>query len=174
MFLNSLYFFKIYFSRIAFSDTGLIQRLRIWSGFRRWILWMAFIEVAQTSTSIEFNMGFRCWYCSLQLHRRNFSSFRYQSIVGLCFLNHGIPRTILWFEIFIMSNWIFSQCCWIRIGVGRVSFRMYPPSWEMGVPSMTLSSIGLTFRCSGIINFSTTLGEMKFPVAPESIMAVVN
>ena len=130
IFLNFLYFLKIsVFSEIAHSDIGFIQKFRIWSEFFRWIFWITFVEIAQILTFIRFYVACICnGRTSVYLYRKNFNFFRFQFTVGLCFFNHGIFKTILWPDIFIISNWIFSECCWIFIIISRVSFLMYFPS----------------------------------------------
>src|ERR1700712_687189 len=52
------------------------------------------------------------------LHRSllNVIFFSFQSIVGLCFLNHGIPRMTTWFWRF--ATWKVANSLWLLMSIG--------------------------------------------------------
>lgn len=69
----------------------------------------------------------------------------------------------------IMSNTINSWCCWSIMGTETVSLST-PGSCD---PSTAVNSTGCAFLRVLIPSRSTAVGLMKFPLAPESSIAMV-
>jgi hypothetical protein len=94
----------------------------------------------------------------------------FQSMLGLCFRNHGSPMIIGEFPI--VMQWSLMSSLWSLITIVTMA------SSVTGLPSNSRPSTARTFRGT---NFfvrgnpccSANLRSIKFSVAPQSIMAIV-
>jgi len=92
----------------------------------------------------------------------------FQSIVGLCSLNHGIPRMTSWFWRF--ATWKIANCRWLLMSIGTFVIWVTGPI-GLGFPSARYISLGFFALIILIPCLLQTSRSMKSSVAPESIMA---
>ena len=88
-------------------------------------------------------------------------------MVGLRCFNQGIPKTMWWLAISTTSRIMSSWCDWTTSSIGRVS-SVTPGKAE---PSTAINSYPCSFDLVAILNRATVAVDMKFPLAPESIIA---
>ena len=94
-----------------------------------------------------------------------------QLILGFHFRNQGIPKIICWRPRLRIIRSVVSLVCEKRMSVW--AFHLIVPL-ALAVPSTLYARIGLGSRCSGKSALDRRPISMKFPVAPQSMRAVVS
>ena len=125
----------------ALSDP-LVGTLAVGDNFLTLTLWFLLACISENLvirfSSRAFSSGIAYATCELLRHHvvhrssLNVIFLSFQSIVGLCFHNHGIPRMTLWFCKF--ATWKVTNSLWLLMSIGTFVIWVTGPI-ALGFPS---------------------------------------